>query len=165
MHIHMCASQPFLKAFHMLHTCSLTVDHPVSGVVEALILCVPDIFAAVKTGHDLTSVSAMYDYMGAGLVLTIPGAVPLAGWPPVPWGQLGPGAQPACLDALSECGVHLPQLLLVMEEVFNLNDCSPPGFLEGGQMRGAVECAFATLLMYYEERFDAGEMHKVQVRV
>jgi len=58
-----------------------------TGVVEALVLRVPDIFAAVKTGHDVTSVSAMYDYMGARLVLTIPGAVVLAGWPALPWGQ------------------------------------------------------------------------------
>jgi len=136
-----------------------------TGVVEALVLRVPDIFAAVKTGHDLTSVSAMYDYMGARLVLTIAGAVVLAGWPALPWGQLGPGAQPASLDALVVCAVDLAQLMLVMDEIFNLHDESPIGFLSGGKMRGAVECAFATLIMYYGECCVAGEMHQVQVSV
>ena len=127
-----------------------------TGVVEALVLRVPDIFAAVKTGHDLSSVSAMYDYMCARLVLTIAGAVVLAGWPALPWGQLGPGAQPACLDALLVCAVDLAQLMLVMDEIFNLHDESPIGFLSGGKMRGAVECAFATLIMYYGECCVAG---------
>jgi len=105
-------------------------------VVEVLVLRVPDIFAAVKTWHNLTSVSAMYDYMCTRLVLTITGAVVLAAWPALPWGQLGPGAQPACLDTLVVCAVDLAQLVWVMGEIFNLHDESPIGFLSGGKRCG-----------------------------
>ena len=61
--------------------------------------------------------------------------------------------------------VDLAQLMLVMDEIFNLHDESPIGFLPGGKMRCAVECAFAALIMCYAECCVAGEMHQVQVSV
>jgi len=41
--------------------------HTFDGLVEALVLRVPNIFAAFKIGHDLTSVSTMHDYMDVRL--------------------------------------------------------------------------------------------------
>ena len=49
----------------------------------------PDIFVALRTGHDIQSISALYDYLGATLVMTMPAAVALGGWPAFPWGQTG----------------------------------------------------------------------------
>ena len=59
------------------------------GVVEFLVALMPDIFVALRTGHDIQSISALYDYLGATLVMTMPAAVALGGWPAFPWGQTG----------------------------------------------------------------------------
>tara|TARA_B100000795_G_scaffold93052_1_gene68091 strand:+ start:647 stop:814 length:168 start_codon:yes stop_codon:yes gene_type:complete len=39
------------------------------------------------TGHDLTNMSALWEYIGALISLCIPGAVILAGWPAFAYGR------------------------------------------------------------------------------
>ena len=39
--------------------------------------------------------------------------------------------------------------------LFNLHDSSPPMLLRNGKMRRMMHAAFATLVMYYEQRFTA----------
>ena len=40
----------------------------------------PEFFVAIRSGHELTSLSALYEYLGATLVLTMPSAVALGRW-------------------------------------------------------------------------------------
>ena len=41
----------------------------------------PEFFAAIRSGHELNSLSALYEYLGVSLVLTMPSTVVLGGWP------------------------------------------------------------------------------------
>ena len=110
-----------------------------------------------------THISALYEYLGATLVLTMPAGLVCAGWPAMPGGQTGYGSTPASLDSLKACAVDLAHLKAPIDKLFRLHEFSPPHFMEGGELRPAVEIAFATLIMYYEERCAAGEMRQVQV--
>ena len=62
-------------------------------------------------------------------------------------------------------GVDVIKLEKCMDSLFNLNTSSPPMLLQGGTVRSAVKAAFASLLMYYEERLNAGEMRDVNFRI
>lgn len=123
----------------------------------------PEFFVALRTGHELTSLSALYEYLGACLVLTLPAGLVLAGWKPMPWGQTGYGSTPATLDALLKCGVKMEDLDLVIDNLFHLSDTSPAQYLKDGAMRPTIEAAFATAVMYYKDRVSAAEMRSVQV--
>jgi len=79
----------------------------------------------------------------------MPGAVVLAGFPALPWGQLGKGPVPACLDALLETGVPTKVLESMMDFLFNMSEeeYTPTMLMHGGRLRPAVEWSFATLIM------------------
>lgn len=62
------------------------------------------------TGHDLTDLSALWEYVGARLALCMPGAITLSGFPSLPWGQLGKGPVPPSLRPLIEGGVSEERL-------------------------------------------------------
>ena len=125
----------------------------------------PEFFVAIRSGHELTSLSALYEYLGATLVLTMPSAVALGvgGWPAFQWGQTGVGPSFPCLDALLPLGVSLDRLEIVMNAMYNLHDESPPMFQKDGALRKTLRTTFATHLMYFEERWTAVEMRDVQV--
>ena len=97
----------------------------------------PEFFVAIRSGHELTSLSALYEYLGATLVLTMPSAVALGvgGWPAFQWGQTGVGPSFPCLDALLPLGVSLDRLEIVMNAMYNLHDESPPMFQKDGALR------------------------------
>jgi len=112
-----------------------------------------------STGHDLTGLSALWEYLGARVALCMAGAIVLAGWPAMPRGQLGRGPTPptmAAVPGLSESAVNNYADLL-----FNLRPNSPPWLLIGGSLRQLVLDALAVLIMYYAERFSANEMPAV----
>ena len=125
----------------------------------------PEFFVAIRSGHELTSLSALYEYLGATLVLTMPSAVALGvgGWPAFQWGQTGVGPSFPSLDVLLPFGVSLDQLEIVMNAMYNLHDESPPMFQKDGALRKTLRTTFATHLMYFEERWTAVEMRDVQV--
>jgi hypothetical protein len=125
----------------------------------------PEFFAAIRSGHELKSLSALYEYLGASLVLTMPSAVALGGWPGFQWGQTGVGPSFPSLDSLVRLGVNLDQLEAVMNALYNLHDESPPMFLKDGSLRKTLRRTFATHIMYFEERWKAVEMRDVQVCV
>ena len=83
----------------------------------------------------MKSLSALYEYLGASLVLTMPSAVVLGGWPGFQWGQPGGGPSFPSLDSLVRLGVNLDQLETVMNALYNLHDESPPMFLEDASLR------------------------------
>ncbi|KAK3272407.1 hypothetical protein CYMTET_19297 [Cymbomonas tetramitiformis] len=99
--------------------------------------------------------------------MCMPGAIVLAGWPALPWGQLGLGPVPPSLAALgSAMELDVQQLEDVIDVVYRLDDLtSPPEYLRTGKLRPAIHVAFASQLMYFEERTRVNEMPKVQANI
>ena len=128
------------------------------GAINTLACHVPAELAVHCTGHTLTGMSAMWEYMSATTALCIPGAIVLAGWRPFPYGQMGVGPVPASLaPVLTIGGVSEEKLEAFADNLFNFHDASPPMLLKDGSLRPALHAALASLIMYYPERFDAGE--------
>ena len=132
------------------------------GACELLAMYVPAEIAVHTTGHDLTGLSALWEYIEAKDALVIVGSLPLAGWPPHPYGQTGPGPVHPTLKALISSGQSdLAKLDPMIDELFAFHDCSPPMLLLGGHMRPMMHAILATMIMYYEQRFKAHEMDQV----
>jgi len=88
----------------------------------------------------------------------------LAGFPGLPWGQLGAGPTPPSLYAIITALMVPPDLLEeAMDKLFRLHTAAPAQLRQGGELRPAVAIAFASLLMYYDERKAAGEMREVLI--
>ena len=91
----------------------------------------------------------------------MPSAVALSGWPALPYGQNGQGPAHPKLQPVIHLGVGAELLELMIDELFSFHDASPPMLLRGAPMRPMMRAALATLIMYYEQRFMANEMHLV----
>ena len=80
--------------------------------------------------------------------------VALAGWPAFEWGRLGPGPKPAVLDPLIMAGVSTAALEELIDALFQLSPAvSHPRLLAPyGGLRPFVRSAFASQVMYFEER-------------
>ena len=132
------------------------------GAADTLAIAVPAELAVHNTGHDLTGLSALWEYLNTRVSLTIPGLVVLAGWPPFPYGQLGKGPIHPTLDALtglsSECFERFIDTLFSFAETGGRH---PPMLLRDGELRIMLRAVLATMIMYYEERFLNSEMHTV----
>ena len=126
-----------------------------------LAVCVPAEIAVHTTGHNLTTLSALWEYIGARIALLIPSAITLADWPSLPYGQNGWGPANPKLTPIIHLGVSLELLELMMDELFSFHDASPPMLLRGAPLRPMVRAAFATLVMYYEQRLKDNEMNLV----
>jgi hypothetical protein len=55
------------------------------GAGDTLATTVPAELAVHNSGHDLTSLSALFEYLHARVSLLVPGAIKLAGWPALPY--------------------------------------------------------------------------------
>jgi hypothetical protein len=121
-------------------------------------------FMACLTGHDLESLSTLWHYINAVLAMLIPGVRVLTGWPSLPYGHLGEGAKPASLDALCATGVMGKEKLgPLVDKLLNLREgFSSPQLLEDGALRPFARAMAATLIMYYEESYDALEVPTVK---
>ena len=75
----------------------------------------------------------------------------------------GVGPVSPSLSSLLRLGVDLEQLEEVISVVYNLHDESPYMYLVSGALRPTLRIAFATHLMYFQERQTAAEMRDVQV--
>ena len=122
-------------------------------------------FAVHATGHDLRSVSAIYEYLDPSVALAMPGAIVLAGWPALPWGQLGVGPVPPSLQELISSGLvsDMQGLDDVIDHLYKLDSESPPQIMRRGHLRPLMHAAFASQIMYNDERALASEMHNVRV--
>ena len=128
----------------------------------------PAEFVAHVTGHDYKGTSALFEYVDADRALALIGALVLAGWPPLPYGHHGDGPSPPSLNALREAKVDveaLDQEFGVIDQLFNLDDASPPSLLTDGALRPMVHAAFASMLMYHDQRMAAGEMRPVCIKL
>jgi hypothetical protein len=101
--------------------------------------------------------------VGYGLL----GALVLAGWVALPWGHLGPGPTPPSLLVLINHPhlVDMEFLNTVIDNLFDLHAAAPAQLRQGGELRPAIEIAYACLLMHYADRKDVGEVRDVLVRM
>ena len=117
------------------------------GAADTLASSVPAELAVYNTGHDLTSMSALWEYLRARIALLVPGAIVLAGWKALPYGQLGKGPVHPTLAAL--IGVPLSELEKMVDAFFNLTHASMDKLRIGGALRPMLHAALATQIMYY----------------
>ena len=129
------------------------------GAADTLAMSVPAELAVHNTGHDLTCLSALWNYLNGRIALCMPGAIVLAGWQALPYGQLGKGPVHPKLTAIT--GVSMEIFEKMIDALFSLSDQSLAALRVGGALRMMLHATLATMLMYYDERFEAGEMHKV----
>ena len=123
-----------------------------------LVAAVDPVLATNTTGHDLTPASAMFEYVDHTRAGCMPGSVVLGGWRPIPYGQLGMGPKPASLKPLEDMAVDMAKVNDLIDLLFRLDSASPPMLWCNGHLRPAVEAAFATMVMYFEERALEGEV-------
>jgi len=155
---------------HHVCTCSFCTFTPSlggfrSGALNELCALMPAEFAVQCTGHDLRSASALYEYMDPSVALAMPGAIVLSGWPALPWGQLGMGPAPPSLRELITSGLvsNMGQLELAIDHLYRVDSASPPQIRRDGHLRPMLHAAFASQVMYHDERTLASEVHGVRV--
>ena len=127
------------------------------GCVNFLATVVPSDFASHFTGHDLTNLGALWEYMEATSSLVMPAAVCMVGFKGFQYGRIGVGPTPPSLDAIKRVGGDVTRALVMMDTLFCFHDDSPPQLLEAGKLRPIVVAAFSCLIMYYEERYREDE--------
>ena len=91
----------------------------------------------------------------------MPGAIVLAGFPPLPYGHLGLGPVAPTLSVLVAEHASSEELEGFTDALFNLTNKSMPRLCRGGELRPLLHATLASMVMYYEERFVAKEMHTV----
>jgi len=113
------------------------------------------------TGHDLRTLSALFDYLDVDRAMALPAAIAVAGWTPLPYGQLGQGPKMPSLEPILNLeGVVLELLDKKIDGIFHLDSASPPMLLQGeyagvlreGMLRPLVHGCFASMVMYHDER-------------
>jgi hypothetical protein len=110
------------------------------GAVNALARWVPAEIAVHATGHDLTGLSALWNYMRASVALLAPSLCVLGGWPAPPYGQLGSGPVPADLSALHfGLSESMACFSLMLALLLQVDSSSNPAYRAGGAMRPALE--------------------------
>ena len=121
------------------------------------------------SGHEMSGFTKLIEYIDLNRTCALNGAVVLAGWPGPDYGKSTSGARPASVEALRQAGVDMALVEDMVDQLFYLDNTRPPMLLregakkEGshvnvngveGQLRPGVRAAFASLVMYYEERND-----------
>ena len=129
------------------------------GAADTLACFIQAELAVHNTGHDLTGLCALWEYPRARIALCIPGAVVLAGWPAFPYGQMGKGPVHPSLSALT--GISVETFEPMIDVLFSFCDQTLPKLRVDGELRPMLHATLATMIMYYEERWEAKEMHKV----
>ena len=131
------------------------------GAADTLCCSVPAELAVHNTGHDLTGLSALWNYLQARIALCMPGAIVLAGWKGLPYGHMGHGPVHPTLEAITDNGVAIERLDTMIDSLFAFCDATLSKLRVDGELRPMLHCTLATQIMYYEERFEGGEMHHV----
>jgi len=123
----------------------------------------PAELAVRSTGHDCHGVSTFFEYLDINRPLVMVGAVVLSGFPPYPYGQTGGmGPIPADCDWLeTHFELDRSKLGVMLSELYKVDSCSNPRLQAEGDLRPLLKAAFATQVMYYEERVANGESYLV----
>lgn len=132
------------------------------GAINAACKYVPPHIVARASDHELNC--AMENYIEPERALLTPTLLVLLGWPNMPWGELGSMPKHATLLALGE-HVDAARLTDMMHDLFHIDSSSPHMFKAGGGLRLPLEAAFATMIMFHEERRKAKEMCELRMRM
>jgi hypothetical protein len=102
-------------------------------------------------GHQ--GATALAQYIDSTAAALMPCAVVTSGWPPLPYGQRGACGKPADFSVM--VNLHDEETIdRVMDFVFLINIMTtPPQLRHGGRLRPALRAAFASLVMYYPQRW------------
>ena len=138
----------------MTHNTQPTAAGVRPGAADTLACAMPVELGVHNTGHDLTGLSALWEYLQARVALTIPGLVALAGWPTFPYGHLGKGPKHPTLAGL--IGVSEERLEAMIDFTFSFEQGGqhPPMLLRDGHLRPMMRCVLATMIMYYQQRYE-----------
>ena len=131
------------------------------GASNELRAAMPSELAMHITAHDFTSFSAFFEYIDCTRAGCMPGSVVLGGWEPFPWGHMGKGPVPPSLTVLQNMAVDMEAVEMLIDILFRLDSATPPMLWRQGILRPMVHAAFASMVMYFNERKEAGEMHTV----
>ena len=137
------------------------------GAAQFLYERMPIDMAVATTGHDLAGFTALWDYLHVTPANAMTGAAALAGWPAVRYGERTRGPRPPRIEPLlqRECASE-GELNRLIDSVFYFDQGGKPeALLEGGELRKAVEAAFAALVMRYQQRAAAQGFPQVQSRL
>lgn len=150
------------------------------GAITTMYADVPANQVICTSGHDMSGDSKMFGYVDVNVATCILGATVLADWPSPGYGKPTKGPRPASVDALAHQGVDMKLVDDIVDYVFDLHPAHPPMLLRAevrrdgyfvnpggttGALRQAVLCAFASLVMHYEERTRCGFFLPVQVKL
>ena len=118
------------------------------------------------SGHDAEKLSTLWHDMTLTLAALIPGANVLAGWLAPVYYKLGEGPTPASFDVLVSGGVDMDCLDRLTDLMLRLMPgLAPPMMLRGGSLRPLALAMAATLVMFYSESVNAGEVLTVTQRM
>lgn len=118
------------------------------------------------TGHEVRTISAIWEYVDTHFPSLVFMSTGLSGWPFPPYGQHGPGSVPASLGPILRDGaVGEDGLGIIIDSVFGISSGSPSSLQQKGDLRPAVDAAFATVVMYSPERKELGEMKIVRDKI
>ena len=149
--------------FHVPNTGNAGGFRP--GACNTLLSSMPVEIAVHSTGHisDCAKSSAVWQYIDAKEAMCMPGAIAMAGWRPLPFGTLGRGPKAPTLKALEERGLQLEPFERMIDTLYRIDNTTPATLMRGGDMRPAVQAAFAAQIMYYSERMNAGEVRSLLI--
>ncbi len=141
------------------------------GACNELRAAMPTEHAMHVTAHDMTPHSAFFEYIDCTRAGCMPGSVVLGGWDALPWGQMGMGPVPPSIDVVVERGgssgglVDVVALENCIDHLFRIDKAAAPMLMREGHLRPMVHAAFASLVMYFDERRGANEMGIVLSRM
>ena len=101
------------------------------GAINELAEFMPAEYIVQLTGHDLKSISALWEYIDARYALLLPACTVQAGWPALPWGQHGKGPTPPSLTALKVVlsgSAMDDRLENLIDDIFRIHSATPPRF-------------------------------------
>ena len=135
------------------------------GAADTICIGVPAELAVHNTGHDFTSLTALFEYLNSRIPLCVPGALLLFGWPGIPYGQTGDGSKFPTLQTLVNGGISMVRLEAYIDALFAFHDATPPMLLTDGPLRPLMHATLATMVMHYEIRFKNHESEWVLHRM
>ena len=88
---------------------------------------------AHTTGHKLTGIGALYEYLDALLAFCMPGVTVLSGFSPLAWGRLGKGPIPASFNVImGDLAIDPAVVNHFVDELFLIDSASPLTLKPGG---------------------------------
>ena len=137
-----------------------SLRHSAINIMAAMGVMVESIVA--MSGHFLTSVSAVFEYLNITVTSTVIGMMVLTGWN-IPTHTMWVKSPPTpTLKALIGSGtISEDDLVVLMNHLYHLHYDSHAIFRPGGSHRKLAECMFATTLMHFAEVHDKYPGHEV----